>query len=210
MRLIRNARSNSEQSTNKNNRIMLDLRQRYKALPSNQYSDTLDLNELFEAEREASNKYRLIFTLNPVMTNVLFNIMTEVVLNDGCAAQRVDGRVKAPTGMVDPDTNDEIEIYGDPNPDRIKMIQNTEYSRNGLGYTYQCGMDIFNNHILRDVSFKSVNMLGSGQSATRKLLFNTIMDNMRYADGEIVRYNKRISVQNEPQMDLMIMRIFFP
>ena len=202
MRLIRNARSNSEQSTNKNNRIMLDLRRRYKALPSNQYSDTLDLNELFEAEREASNKYRLIFTLNPVMTNVLFNIMTEVVLNDGCAAQRVDGRVKAPTGMVDPDTNDEIEIYGDPNPDRIKMIQNTEYSRNGLGYTYQCGMDIFNNHILRDVSFKSVNMLGSGQSATRKLLFNTIMDNMRYADGEIVRYNKRISVQNEPQMNL--------
>ena len=199
---FRNASSNSEQSTNKNSTVNISLEEHSKALPAVQYSDTIDLYELFLAEREACNKYRLIVTLNPIMSNILCNAMTEIVLDDGCNAERVDGRVKAPTDRYDPDTNDRIEVFGDPNPDRIKMIENTEYTKSGLGYTYQCGLDIFNNHILRDVSFKSVNMLGQGQSNTRKLNFNTIRDLMRYADGSIVRYNKRINVTTSPQLDL--------
>ena len=101
---------------------------------------------------------------------------------------------------------------GDNNPDRYYMIKNTEYSNNKCGYVYHCGYDIFNNHILRNTTFKQVNTLrnenknqtDSNQTGSPLLskIFNTIGDVMRYSDGDSVKYTKRYNISSAPTMNL--------
>ena len=195
---------NSKSSANQNNSTKVDLQNSYRLLPNEMFFGDVDIHELFEEERETSDNYRLIVTINPVLTNVLFNVNTEVVKfnEEKGIYDIVDERISGITGAVDEDTGEEVKVIGDPNPNRIKMIQNTEYSKPAFEYEYYPGFDIFNNHILRNVSFKSVNMLKSGATQQERLDFNTIRDLMRYDDGDIILYNRRISINQAPEIGL--------
>ena len=51
-------------------------------LPSSVIESKLNEYELFIKEYNNSNKYRLIFTITPYCSNVLFNTISEFVLND--------------------------------------------------------------------------------------------------------------------------------
>lgn len=188
----------SKSSTNVNNIENISIEQNARILPYSGFNGTLDIYSLFEDERAASNKYRLIFTINPILTNVLFNVNTEIVRGEGGEnPELIDNRIRVSDGY-DEETDEDIKIYGDKTPDRLKMVQNTEYSRKGLDYVYNCGYDIFNNHLFRNKSFKSVNMPNKYGETD----FNTIRDLMRYNDGTNVLYNKRIDVKSKPEMDL--------
>lgn len=188
----------SKSSTNVNNINNIEFEQSARVLPYSGFNGTLDLYTLFENERSESNKYRLVFTINPILTNVLFNANTEVVKGEGGEnPELVDNRISVSDGHND-ETDEDVKIYGDKSPDRLKMIQNTEYSRIGLDYVYNCGYDIFNNHLFRNKSFKSVNM----PNKYGEVDFNTIKDFMRYNNGQDVLYNKRIDLKTKPELNL--------
>lgn len=204
---IRLNSTSSVNSTNVTNFVDVELKQSTKLLPHMDTVDKVNLYEVFEEERNKSDKYRLIVTINPICTNVLFNTLTEVVKFEG------EGSKTDKVVLVENDTTVSVpEAMGDVNPDRYQMIKNTEYSNDKCGYVYHCGYDIFNNHILRNTTFKQVNTLrnenknqtDSNQTGSPLLskIFNTIGDVMRYSDGDIVKYNKRYNISSAPTMNL--------
>lgn len=69
-------------------------------------------------------------------------------------------------------------------------IRDTQLSDNNIGYVYHCGLDIFNNHLLRSNTFKTVCPLPSSvsteNSASDYTAFNTIADIMRDAKSNKV------------------------
>lgn len=206
-RKIRLNSTTSVNSVNVDNFVDVELKQSTKLLPHTNTVDKVNIYEVFEEERSKSDKYRLIFTINPICTNVLFNTLTEVVKFEG------EGKKTDKVVLVENDSSISVSnAMGDVNPDRVQMIKNTEYSNDKLGYVYHCGYDIFNNHILRNTTFKQVNTLrsnnknqsDSNQTGTPLLskIFNTIGDVMRYGDGDIVKFNKRVNVSSAPRPNL--------
>ena len=65
--------SNEEQSLN------LNLEQKSSSFPGTNLSKTINLFDEYVEERNACDKFRLSFNLKPYMTNVLYNMFTEVV-----------------------------------------------------------------------------------------------------------------------------------
>lgn len=185
---IRLASTDSANSVDKDTFVDVNVQQHTKVFPFPSVSDTIDQREQFEKERSESTKYRLILTINPYCTNVLFNAVTEIVKNEGTDKP-----------------NDLIIATSETNPSNTDMVRNTQYSNSDYGYEYHCGFDIFNNHILRNKSFKLVNPLIDGKSYGHKNTsgshknevdsnYNTIRDIMRYSDGTEVRLTRRTDV----------------
>ena len=199
--VIRLNRTTSVTSVDKNNFSEIEISQKNVLLPQLPEVDTLNLYDVFLNERSKSNKYRLIFTINNLCSNVLFNVFTEIVKNEGEGDEELI--------FVDDNKINVENAIGDNNPNRIQMIRNTEYSNIYNGFTYHCGFDIFNNHILRNKTFKTVNFLNPSDKTNIDenqngnveygKIFNTIRDIMRYNDGSVVKYNKRENLDNAPK-----------
>jgi len=142
---------------------------------------TLDLNERFLFEREECKDYRLILTVNPYCTNVLFNPCTEIIKHEGSSDVRVVTEQNPSSSAQDPDISSASGKRNGLTP--YYMIRNTEYSKDKFGYEYHPGMDFFNNHILRNKTYRIVNRLPNN---TNEDTFNTIEDYMRTQSGEEV------------------------
>ena len=187
-------RLSSTDSVNSLNKKILDdveITRHTKSFPFPSLSYTIDQMEQFEKERSDSSKYRLILTIQPYCTNILFNAVSEIVQNEGTDDKDA---LKIASSNVDIGTIDVggYTIKGKrTNVTNIDMIRNTEYSNGDNPFVYHCGYDIFNNHILRNQTFKLVNVVNT-QSDT----YNTIEDLMRYADGTNVQISKRIKVDH--------------
>lgn len=74
-------------------------------------------------------------------------------------------------------------------------IRDTQLSNNTTNFVYHCGLDIFNNHLLRSNTFKTVCKMpeeydpydyGSGENVKVYSAFNTIADMMRDVKGKKV------------------------
>ena len=159
------------------NKVDVELKQHTKVFPFPSVSETIDQMQIFENERNKASKYRLILTINPFCTNVLFNALTEVVKDEG-SEDVVFVRNVTKTDVKDAVGKNSITNYD--------AVRNTEYSN--YGFKYHCGYDIFNNHILRNQSFKLVNKRIEDDD---KNIYNTIEDYMRYADGEKIPLYRR-------------------
>jgi hypothetical protein len=70
-------------STNNENHVDMDLTVKSRLLPNENLSDNFSLYDQYNVERDNCDKYRLIFEINPVCTNVLFNVKTEININEG-------------------------------------------------------------------------------------------------------------------------------
>lgn len=169
---IRTSATDSVKSTATNHYLDVSLRQTTKALPYPNVSSTLSQRTVYEEERNAGNRFRLILTVIPYCSNVLFNPLTEIIYNEG--SDDVD--VVTDTKKAKTISNS----IGVETPDRIQMIQNTEYSSSKHGgYEYHPGYDFFDNHILRNQSFKIVNPFTSKGATDAKNVFNTLSDYSR-------------------------------
>lgn len=223
---IRLGDTDSINSINTNNIIGVDLQQTSKLLPYPSVIGEVDAYQVFEEERNSCEKYRLIITINPYCTNVLFNTLTEIIRNEGSNINDVNNSncLEVITDEENSKAQHTDGCLGVTEPNRRQMLMNTEYSRDKIGYVYHPGYDIFTNHILRNLSFKMVNLLGNNtissmvnngiqdtlcddtltQTDNRlvKLAFNTIGDFMRYSDGTVVKYRKRVNISTNPQNDL--------
>ena len=146
--------------------------------------DSLDLYNLYKEERDACQKYRLIFNVDVIASNVLYNMKTEIVRNEGtpsCSVLKDDA-----------ETTTTLATSSEP-LNRKQAIRDTEYSHAEFGpYVYHCGADIFNNHMLRAKSFVHIPKLISTDTDSRKT-FNTIFDYRRRFDGKKVSEAKPYS-----------------
>lgn len=199
---IRLTSTDSVNSVNKEAFVNVELQQHTKVFPFPSITETIDQREVFEQEREDSTKYRLILTINPYCTNVLFNAVTEIVQHEGTNEE--DKLIIASAIGITPNIKN-YTIQGKENEvTNTDMVRNTEYANGDDPFVYHCGYDIFNNHILRNQSFKLVNPLVRGKSykfqntsdqSQVKNNFNTIRDIMRYSDGKEIKLTRRTDVK---------------
>lgn len=165
----------SKGSYNKNSGLVVDLSRKSRLLPEDNIDAFISAYDVYLDERKNGNKFRLIFNINPYCTNVLFNPFTEIIKYEGSDRAFCLNFSAATTGQLeDSETGvvDEGSIlvkregeFGILNADTAftwsqrEAIRDTQLSNNACGFVYHNGLDIFNNHILRNKTFKSV-MLG--------------------------------------------------
>ena len=176
--------------------VDVNLRQTTKTLPFPNVSSTLSQRNVYEEERQAGNNFRLILTIVPYCSNVLFNPLTEIIKDEGSDEVFV---VTDVTNMDNAPVTIKNEIdgaIGVDNPTRVHMICNTEYSSDiHGGYEYHPGYDFFDNHLLRNLSFKLVNPFND-KVKDAKEVFNTLADYARDRNGDVKKYNRRISINS--------------
>lgn len=178
MRQVFLEKNRSKKSVDENTYLGVDLSSRAKLLPYNSTTDVLSLNSLYLKERDECTKYRLILTVNPVCSNVLFNSRTEVV--------RYEGSDKCEL-LVGSNTGDVGQAMNNSAFDWRQALRDTEYTHpdlysNGEPYVYHCGFDIFNNHLLRKSDFIYIN-----KTKAKNAVFNTLKDFVRDNDGNEVK-----------------------
>lgn len=164
---------------NKTNEIRLDFQSEEAVLPENIIEKQLSLFELYKRERDNCSKYRLIIDLKPVCTNVLFNKKSEIVKNS-------KDNINVVTLLDDKtDLNPPQGSVNRSKLNHIQAIRDTEYSNSEIGYEYNPGLDIFNNHILRKKQFLPVNKYNFNSKADSENVYNTIEDYRRNENGDI-------------------------
>lgn len=193
---IRLGHTDSAYSVDRENRLDVQLKNTSKLGHFSDILSTVDQYEQFKEERNDCNNYRLILTIVPYCTNVLFNTVTEIVYAEG--SDQCDAIIYEDEGYKATKLS---SVYGLATPDHTHMVMNTEYSRPGCAktitngidenYVYHPGFDMFDNHILRNVSFKIVNKGGDVN------IFNTLGDLMRYQSGGQVMYRRRDGIDEE-------------
>ena len=202
MEELRLTSSDSLSSTDIEQSVDVELQHTTKKYMLTDIKSVVDAYDVYIRETTECNRYRLTLTINPFCTNVLFNTCTEIVFNDG--------------GYSDNDPNHaQIKVYKDndehtlppsvtPNKvcgkteelTRSYMVDNTEYSSENIGITYYPGYDIFDNHILRNLSFRSVIPFDGTQTQAQRNFYNTIEDKMRNIDGSTVKFFPRMRQGN--------------
>ena len=180
---IRLKHTDSVTSNDSDSFVEQELKQTTKLLHHLDMHEIIDVYEVFEEERNKCNNFRLITTIKPYCSNVLFNPLTEIVKDEGSEDVKV---IEDEGNTIDGD------VYGlKSGVSRNYMINNTEYSRPEIGYVYHPGYDFFDNHILRDKSFKVV-CDNNGQD---KNVFNTLSDYMRTDSGENIPFQGRTDIK---------------
>ena len=187
MRKILLNKGKGKQSVNNENIIPIEFNRDISLFNDEILSETIDTLEVYNNEKNNSDKHRFIFTINPVCSNVLFNKLTEVVYKEGS-----DECVN-----LNKDTKIFNKAISKETVNTLQAIRNTEYSNDIYELTYHCGIDIFNNHLLR--SKGSVNVQRRDSGATQECViknekeetvknnydsFNTIGDYARNFKGE--------------------------
>ena len=191
-------KNKSVNSNNKDSLVGIEIKNTTRPLLFTDFKNTIDAYEVFENERDKSENYRFVITIKPYCTNVLFNPFTEIIKNEGSVSPIIV-EDKGENEKYTADylkINNKSDLFGrKDNIDRQYMIQNTEFSKEKFGFVYKPGYDFFNNHILRNKSFKLVCNYKTNEDKTDKGkdVFNTIGDKMRYANGETVHFQNRFT-----------------
>ncbi len=155
--------------------------QKARLYPFDSIRANIDKLQLYNEEKDTSNNFRLIFTINPICSNVLFNMRTEVIKAEGsttdCVAL-VKDKNESYSGDVAP--SEQYAVNTSP-LNRKQAIKDTEYSHPDIGqWVYHCGLDIFNNHKLRSNSFIYISKVKDGENCDS---YNTLWDYKRDKNG---------------------------
>lgn len=192
---LRLDKTDSVYSINKKKTFNVGLQQTVGLLKGMNLSDFIDLNKIYESERDKCTEYRLILTIKPYCTNVLFNPFTEIV--------ELDENNNITNNLWIGNDEDFIVTPGYTSfnslPARLQYIGNTSFNRDNkkiFSTVINPGYDIFDNHLLRTKDTKVINptLSNSGDNA----VYNTIADNYRRSSGENVKLNARIGGLKSP------------
>lgn len=157
------------------NNLNININNNNKILPNEYIDYSLNETELYNTERANCNNVRINITINTICSNVLYNKATEIVYGEG-------------TNYVNRFLNQENHLpsevsylYGRNKYESFsQMIHDTQLTNNG--YTYYCGLDILNNHILRNKTSKIISGVNTDKNKTNN--FNTISDIIRNSKGD--------------------------
>ena len=193
----------SKQSSNTSNGVNVQLKGKRKLLPTTDMSESVSQYEQYLEERGKCNKIRLTCQVNPICSNVLYNSVTEIVRNEGSDDVEVlnYGNEALSKGTIKTENtsgkNKKVDFWSSPswNGDALTIlngnakdshptnaIRDTQLSSPSNGFVYHCGKDIFNNHLIRSNTFKTICKRQGGNEDT----FNTIADKMRDVNGNEV------------------------
>ena len=193
----------SKQSSNTSNGVNVQLKGKRKLLPTTDMSESVSQYEQYLEERGKCNKIRLTCQVNPICSNVLYNSVTEIVRNEGSDDVEVlnYGNEALSKGTIKTENtsgkNKKVDFWSSPswNGDALTIlngnakdshptnaIRDTQLSSQSNGFVYHCGKDIFNNHLIRSNTFKTICKRQGGNEDT----FNTIADKMRDVKGNEV------------------------
>lgn len=193
MRKVLLNKKQSKTSTNEPMNILVNFDRDVSLFQDEIYTETVDINQVYNDEKDQNTKHRFIVTLYPVCSNSLFNRISEVVYKEGSSDAKIIFNTKKNdipyTGRISK------AIFN-----RIQTIRNTEYSNKQHQLTYHCGVDIFNNHLLRAIDKVSVQKRAVGAKTgctvysgdTTTIIeqtdgFNTIGDYKRTSSGDNIK-----------------------
>ena len=185
----------SKRGINEDNFIDVNLSNSERELPFTDDSYTLDEYKQYVKEKDESEKYRLAFTITPYCTNVLFNVITEVVYEEGsddCKDFTISG-VRQNDKTFYPFLGEQGMYLNKSSCDKDYLTRNTSFSHPSLSSgvcSYHCGYNIFNNHFFRSKTpiivspIKTNSGSGNGQE-----WFNTLFDYQRDRDGNVRQHS---------------------
>ena len=180
----------NKKSTNENASLNVNLSGNKKLLPEDGITDTLDVYNVYLDERAKSNKFRIVINVNPFCTNVLFNPFTEIVRNEGSkdveCLNYVDG------GMTTDDAKSVVKGTFENSTfkwTQREAIRDTQLSNEICGFDYHCGLDIFNNHTLRQRVLTAINY----DSTNSRLKIGTYQSGQTKDDTIITVYGNSYS-----------------
>ena len=78
--LLNSARS--QENVNVVNSVDIDLTTKQRLFTGGDSTGTINHYEMYLKERNDCDRYKLFFTINPYMSNILFNMFTEVVYDE--------------------------------------------------------------------------------------------------------------------------------
>ena len=174
----------SKKSVETKKTLNVELKGNKKLLPEGMINGYVNSYELYNDERRNCNKIRLICKINSLCSNVLFNPKTEIwrYENDGTITSLNYDKVES-SKISD-------KIVGKTEDFRwnsYEAIRDTQLSNDACGFVYNCGIDILNNHLIRNNTFKSVRLSNySEEEFYDPNYFNTIEDYLRGYDGKNV------------------------
>ena len=201
MKILLN-KSKGKYSRNEEGTMNVVLSSNTRITPYSAMDNVVDIDDIYYHERNNSNLYRLILTINPICTNVLYNMRTEIIKNEGS----INPTVLIGDKTIDPES---IGAINSTVVDYKQAIRDTEYSNPNIGgFEYHCGVDIFNNHMLRANNFVHINTivkqtLNPNDNKKCREVFNTIADYNRTDNGEIAQeyaYSTDVSDKNAKQI----------
>ena len=199
--LLNSSKNNTDVNVESAEYISLSTKQR--EVPTEQVQGIINHYELYLSERNNCKNYKMIFTLHPYMSNVLFNAFTEIVYNEGAIQSGIIGnsntlkhpsivpsQVRSNKVSLDAFKGNNRDSYN--NDRRYQLLRDTEFSHEKLGnLEYHCGLDIFNNHFLRSDGFFGIKT-GSTRIGVKTYdnteVFNTIEDYMVYQNNNIATH----------------------
>jgi hypothetical protein len=174
-------------SNNVESNLNVNLSTKVRLLPNENLSELFSLNDQYNKERDECNKFRLILGINPICSNVLYNAKTEVVIDEGSSNVNVivdDNKISSDNSII-------------KRSEYMDAIRNTEKSHPELGnYTYHCGYNIFNNHMLRNDGFVHVN---KEKQLSNNGTYNTIADYLRNSQGEVIKQDIGVKYTSSPE-----------
>lgn len=188
--------ANSKKSVDNETKVSIELESIQTTLSTDSVSEAVDQYAQYIAEKDESDKYRMIFTISPICSNVLFNQVTEVVINEGNPQKAIFFGDNGLSTQSINDTNDnfidycnykgiDLTMLLNDSFNRTKMIMDTGYSHEEAGdVVYHCGYDIFNNHTLRRREFGIINKMAT-DTVNGRVNFNSIKDYNRDSSGVI-------------------------
>lgn len=207
-----------------NNNIDINISNNSKVLPNDHVSYAINEMGLYNNERLNCNNIRLNITINTICSNVLFNKATEIVYGEGTNYVKRylnnDENILLPSFEVnDGKENNDVKLYrlygrksfnGESNDviskPFMQMLHDTQLSN--LGYKYHCGLDMMNNHILRNKSSKVVSCVQEHDNTEGEIInesnkdyrtnkFNTIHDIIRDSEGRNITPIKHLYDKND-------------
>ena len=166
-------------SDNKDSMICVEVNNSIKNLPYDSIVSTVNLLDRYNEERLNSDKLRLSFQISPFCSNILFNYKSEIVSGEGSDNVSNLTFTDSIRNVHNPDT----KITKDWT--HQDAIMNTSLNNLGWGFKYHCGIDIFDNHILRKNTFKS--SVYPKYYNGSDIYFNTIFDYLRDSSGNTIK-----------------------
>lgn len=180
---IRLNKSVSKNSTSRKTALNLNLSGKQSLIPHDDMYGNISLDAVYEDERSSCEKVRLICEINPVTTNVLYNNVTEVVINEGNKDAKLLNIVESAGSSLTKNGKTPTfkwTAYECTRDTQLSSLDNV---------TFHCGKDIFNNHIFRGP--QSTVILPYSSSVND--YFNTLFDVQRNSKGRIIPRDNSIS-----------------
>jgi hypothetical protein len=195
----------SKTAFNTSGGLDIELKGRKKLLPLGDIGEVISQYDQYVEEREKCNIIRLTCQINPICSNVLFNRITEIVkdegsenvafINYGIGENSLFENVPYKPHTMEFWSGNTMDYFStetavgtlseDSSSACTNSIRDTELSSSDVGFTYHCGFDIFNNHLIRSKTFKTIcRYLDDDYQA-----FNTMFDLMRDVNGNNVVEN---------------------